>query len=385
MSDFDYTLLFLPLEYQFNQETYLQLCHKWVDSVSLLYTLGVIYFQVFSAATFAYLAGMLSVIGSTIAGTATSTALVTATSTALVTMGAHSLPLLYSLTSNFAALTLIPAFPAKVSLDSRPLVDLYEQEHLVLGNESQRDSKKEEGVDNKERLKNDLDLFDTLTSRNAQDKPSVNKESHGLLNSFLPHFLALLTLKDNVLEFAFGAKHENKTYKRRQTPTTNPKALDNDEYTEEDDEGMDPRLDLEDMSNFCSSGPCLMDSWPGCFNVTTENDWTEFKAFSSRCCANRLACCQQCVINGNPTGRLGELDYGYYTHGATNVGHGYAYKTLNSDQDLNSGPTDSVKCCCRFAHLERSSWLRGSLEPRVFDLNLRFATQTFFQQALITT
>ncbi|XP_052814274.1 uncharacterized protein LOC128241396 [Mya arenaria] len=314
--------------------------------------------KVFSATSLAYLASILTMIGSTLAGTATSSA--------LSALGTTTLPIFFNMvTPNLATLTHIPAiWSSDLELGAKMILDFSSAASpSLLNNETLGERNKpivEQLVETDGKAKENPGDDEIATDSSTQSPLNQQKESqHSLLNSLLPPFLALMTLKDSVLDYAFGAKSRKQDqYNLGHNMDTTGADIEEDEPT-----------DLTDMSNYCSAGPCLMDSWPNCFNVSSEHDWSEFKTFNTLCGQKMNPCCRNCALNDKakqPTGNWNwnrDMDY-------------------ENGNDLNDY---SVKCCCRFSHLESSSWLKGSLEPKMFDLNLRFSTQSLFQQALITT
>lgn len=189
-------------------------------------------------------------------------------------------------------------------------------------------------------------------SGNHGNKKQVraSQKDANLLNSFLPPILALMTLKDAVLDYYFGAES-----------TTTDADLDDLEQTTD----LDSRsTSLSQNSEFCSAGPCLMDSWPNCWNVSSEFDWSEYLAYSSQCCRDEQPCCYKCVLNSNL----------YHNHDNNlHINHGHVD---NLDNGLDKASV--IKCCCKRPYSESASWFKGSLNSAIIDLNLRFSTQSLY-------
>lgn len=189
----------------------------------------------------------------------------------------------------------------------------------------------------------DIRKISSLQSDSKKPYQTMPKDTNILLSSFIPPLLALVTLKDAVLAYAFGAN----------SPRTDIEQTADDQSAES----------VVEDSEFCSVGPCLVDSWPNCWNVSSEFDWTDYQAYTSRCCKDSEPCCNKCHNSRNPT-----------------VGHGLLSETSHNPSDV----ADLTKCCCRIPRSESASWLKGTLTSAIIDLNLRFSTQASYP-VLVTT
>jgi hypothetical protein len=176
------------------------------------------------------------------------------------------------------------------------------------------------------------------------DSRSQAKEN-GLLNGFLQPFLALVTLKDTFLNFAYGAK------------LTYEPSNDSDQN---DPETTDTTFNPEETKEFCSSGPCLVDSWSNCWNVSIAMDWLTTGTWTERTCEDEKRCCKQCSRNQKLNIKEGPQNQLYH----------------KLDTAMLNG-AEIIHCCCRPENTG-DSWLKGSLHSRIMDINLRFATQPVY-------
>ncbi|XP_045179308.2 protein CNPPD1-like [Mercenaria mercenaria] len=301
---------------------------NWNDLVSELST-------VFSATSLAYLAGILTMVGSTMLGTATSLTLMNTGSTVLP-LCIRALP----------ALTLYP----ELSLEPRnpgSLVELSRSEVIGVNSTELNDISKghleslQELNESNPGYLGDRDTVVENESGNDLDSKtdtrSQHKEQNGLLNGFLPPFLALVTLKDTLLNFAYGARLSYEPNK------------DSDQGKVE---ARDSTKAPEETKEFCSSGPCLVDSWPNCWNVSMETDWFTKGTWTEHSCLGEASCCSHCTRNMKMKDRPG------------------------LDTNLLKG-AEIIHCCCRQGNTG-NSWLKGSLHTGMLDINLRFATQSIY-------
>ncbi|KAH3770847.1 protein CNPPD1-like [Dreissena polymorpha] len=299
--------------------------------------------KVFSAASLAYLAGVLTMIGSTLAATATSTA--------LTQLGTSALPACLKMTSGLMTLTLYPELLSReAQLSSDMLINF--PEHWNATRALKENLQDEENVAlNKAENGSDEFLWGTVNFQKPMgESGSPNKEPPGSLLNLLPPFLALLTFKEAVLNYVFGANVDH----------------DPDIYGNDHELTSDLDTNQDNMGDYCSLGPCLTDSWSDCFNISSEHEWNEFKSLASQCYyRNTKQCCDKwrklvpyyrCVNSAIAQPLPSSLN-----------------TRLDTEMDINH-----VKCCCRFSHVEASSWLKGSLSLPARDLNLRFSTQSFY-------
>ena len=284
-------------------------------------------------------------IGSTLAGTTTSAA--------LINFGTTVLPMYLKMTST---MTLYPEISSKVMFGSSFSPGLLSSENIDLNGTGAIMDEVEFGdlklpmlKDNQSTEQTETSLVNDLHTHRTNDlegkghSRSHPKDTNNRLNSFLPPLLALLTLKDALLDYCFGAKIND---------------FHGNDLEQNDDNDLDSTVDLSPQTTeYCSSGPCQMDSWPNCWNVTSDFDWTEYKDSSSKCCRDAEPCCSNCVLNGNPSLSNGEW---------------------NGQIDNGLWSNDVIKCCCKRSHSESASWLKGSLNAAIIDLNLRFSTHSLY-------
>ncbi|KAL4217127.1 Cyclin-dependent protein kinase [Mactra antiquata] len=280
---------------------------------------------VFSAASFAYLAGLLTMVGSTVLGTMTSVTLINAGSTLA--------PMILKITPS---LSLYPALSVN-TLHSMSRLDLARSNVNDINlNETDAD----DDIDQLEPLSDSTEWLEYSESENKNsdletDVKVIHKEPGGLLNGFLSPFLAMITLKDTLFSFAYGAGHS----------TTSEEVSDSNDLDLDD---SSTTFDLDNLE-FCSNGACLIDSWKNCLNVTINSDWTIQND-------DNKACCPKCTSNDNH----------------------HNSKQLNSLQN-----SDIIHCCCNLGNHD-DSWLKSSLHSRLLDINLRFMTKSV-HPILVTT
>lgn len=287
------------------------------------------------------MAGILTMIGSTMLGTTASMTLMKA--------GSQVLPMCSKIQPMLA---LYPELSPDV-MSSRSSVDVPGSEVMdKLGSDLFGDTEAEQTEQLRDQSQNctsnhgDEEMEEVISDPADDLDPRIRlisqpKEQTGLLNGFLPPFLALVTLKDTLLNFAYGT---NLTDKQTDLADQN-----NREYGE---------MTLpSDEAEFCSSGPCLIDSWSNCWNVTLETDWTSHGSQTGCSCLENERCCKQCM-----------------SESTMNEHH-------KLDNDWLKG-AEVIHCCCRGN--TGNSWLKGSLYSGIMDLNLRFATRSVYP-VFITT
>ena len=279
-----------------------------------------------------------------------STMLGTATTLTLMNSGSAILPLCIRALPTF---TLYPELSLEVT-HSRSLVEISRskvmarngseltglfidgQEGLQEWNDSNTASIGDEDLSRESDVNNDLD---TKTDSRSQGK------ENGLLNGFLHPFLALVTLKDTFLNFAYGAKL----------------SYEPNNYSDQSDlESTDTALTQENTKEFCSTGPCLVDSWPNCWNVSVEIDWLTRGMWTEQNCNDDQPCCTHCSSNKNMKLNQGFQDGLYHRLDAASL-----------------KGAEMIHCCCQPENAG-NSWLTGSLHSRIMDINLRFATQPLY-------
>lgn len=273
-------------------------------------------------------------VGSTMMGTATTMTLMKA--------GSQVLPLCVK------TLPLLTLYP-ELSLDVRSSGVLSEvnQSKFDIGNTSELEfvahvqmKPKEQGQSRKENIEgmvteNEGRVEPASDPEHLTQSKSQHKEQNGLLNGFLPPFLALVTLKDTLLNFVNGARFSIEHEDWNQT------------YVDMADMGP-----ATDDTEICSSGPCLVDSLPNCWNVSMDTDWTLPAMSTDRNCFDKNRFCSNCMT---------KMENNFKT-------------VLVSDTWQSS---EIIHCCCRLDNTG-NSWLKGSLQSSLADINLRFATRSFY-------
>lgn len=164
-----------------------------------------------------------------------------------------------------------------------------------------------------------------------------NKDTIPIISGLVSSMLTLLTLKDTLVSFVSAICYErpllNSTW--NSNFNTNTQSYGKSESVE-----------------VCSDGACMLESWPGCWNVSSvssEHDWSQYKSRTARE-SQRQACC-----DGRQGGRLNP--------DLSGLGDRYGARNAVGGQ----------KCCCRLEHL-MATRLHTSLYPSQLDVG--FATRS---------
>lgn len=268
----------------------------------------------------------------------------TATTVTLMKGGSLVLPLC------FKTLPLLTLYP-ELSLDVRSSGALPEvnQSKFDIGNSSElefvnhvplkqpneQDENPKENIEGMKAAETVGEVEPTTDPEHLTQSKSQHREHSGLLNGFLPPFLALVTLKDTLLNFVNGARlsieHEDWNQTNVQMADMGPTTVD---------------------TEICSSGPCLVDSLPNCWNVSMDTDWTLPEMRTYRNCFDKNQFCSNSKA---------KMENNFKTELVPDTWHG----------------AEIIHCCCRLGNTG-NSWLKGSLQSSLADINLRFATRSFY-------
>lgn len=288
---------------------------------------------VFSATSLAYLAGILTMVGSTVIGTATTVTLMR-TGSNVLPVCLKTLPVLnLYLELSLDEARSLPEVPQPDASSISGIESLMQTdiEQLMVQNNSYSSQFEGNSTAKETGITESRSTPETKTHSKSQQR-----DQNGLLNGFLPPFLALFTLKDTLFNFAYGARLSNEPEETDHT----------DLEPKESDQTADPTGEI------CSAGPCLVDSLLNCWNVTLETDWTWSETWTERNCFDKTQCCPHCLH------RIG------------------SYDKFGLDLDTMKG-AEIVHCCCRLGNTG-NSWLKESLQFSLMDINLRFSTRSFY-------
>lgn len=266
----------------------------------------------------AYFAGIITMVCSTIVGTSMPAE--------LASFGSAVLPAYLKIAPQFQVLLQSSALPFPEALNGI--------NRTTVGSLPEFDVEYPQLPASAENQSSDQQWIGASSGFETRQQEVQQKDTHSVLKNFLPSFLALISLKNAVLDYYLGAKSSSSSN------------LD-DDLEHHGDLDIDSPFDPSHVNEFCSVGPCLMDSWPNCWNVSSFTDWTDFQRCSATCCKDYKPCCSKCVRNLD-TRRSKTVD-------------------RRDDDGL-------IKCCCK----QSASWFQGSLSSAIIDLNLRFSTQTLY-------
>lgn len=283
--------------------------------------------KVIAVTSFAYLAGILTMIGSTILATTLSTGLVSLGSSMVLPPAETpiSVPALRDMDERLTA----PEFsPAIAEIDASSMESV-----LTIGARNSAASV-EGSIDN-----DSISNRSVLTEQTEQGKPK------NTLNNLLPPLLALVSLKDSFLNFVYALR-DRSTMKHFDSKSSEP-----------------------NFDQICSDGPCQQETWPHCWNtsdyfdvshdLTGNSDLADERDFGSQFCRDFGKPCRNCHAKMKRTCLTSER--------------------LNKKCATQSG---TVHCCCRvndhnslsetvdwfhpvFSELSALGFMTGSVYPVV--------------------
>ena len=197
----------------------------------------------------AYIASVLTMVSSTILATTMSSALVHFGFTTL-----SNVPKLLPVTAPIQSLKVEITDDLRTSEDLELLMDGSGQGVYCNKTKENKAGVVADGRDKQETSALLNDNHDTRVHNNLGTKYEDNGQ---YLSGFLSHFLVLLTLKDTIMKFGHTLLEQETGIK--------------------EDIGADMEND-----RVCSDGPCLMDSWPNCWNLSSGHDWSAYKSQQSK-------------------------------------------------------------------------------------------------------
>jgi len=308
--------------------------------------------KVISVSTLAYLASIMTMIGSTVLGTTTSTALMSAgaaishdASLFLPSMLGGNLGAIFTpsmLEGNIGSI-LTEELTRLDAANSSEVEFAFSKDLSALVPQSSI----ENTLNGKDEDNHKHDQSHSVEKKGAvgSNTDALSREQGTFFNGFLPPFLALVALKDTLVKFAYAVADKPET-------------------------ASDGNLgDVDSITETCSDGPCLMDSWPHCWNVSSDFDWTEFKTFHAKS-ASRLDL--QCMLasrfssqNRAGFGRQDQCRLG--NSGGTNRPW--------------TGSSNNVHCCCSWSGHPDHDFDCSSLDLKLPDLTFGFMTSNILVTA----